>query len=407
MVSNFRGLEATLRILTFTTLWPNSRQPVHGLFVRERVLAMVKGGAVISVIAPVPWVPFGIGKIFYRYEKYDGVEETQTDGPFTVYHPRFITFPKMLKFLDGWMMAVSVSMFLIRKKINWDFDVIDAHWLYPDGTAALLLGRVYRTPVTVTVRGDDIRTFSRFLLRRLQLRYTLRNVLWVWAVCEDLKKWVCRIVPGLPSVEVSLNGVDTKKFHPINRSECRELLGLPLGHTILITVGRIEPAKGQMILMEALGILAAKEVEYQLVLVGPVDDEDYVKQMRESAAKTGLGGRIVWAGPQGHESLINWLCAADIFLLASENEGCPNSLLEAMACQVPAVVTPVGGVPELINEGDGCIFVKRTAEAFARGIEEMTGRNRKLHERRETIHNDIRSWDKVAEQILGRLDALV
>jgi glycosyltransferase involved in cell wall biosynthesis len=390
-----------MKILTFTTLWPNSRQPSHGLFVRERVLAMAERSE-ITVIAPVPWVPSWIGRISDRYRKYHGIERKETVGPVTVYHPRFLTFPKALKSLDGILMAVSVWVFFRRERLAWDFDLVDAHWLYPDGTAALLLARNRGTPTVVTVRGDDIRTFSRYFLRRLQLKYTLRNSAWVWTVCDDLRQWVERITPGVTRLGVSLNGVDTKKFHPRDRVECRRKLGLPEDRTILISVGRIEPAKGQHLMMESLRILSVGG-DYLLVFVGPVDDGNYANKMRDCASRDGLESRIVWAGVVGHDALGDWLCSAEIFVMASENEGCPNSLLEAMACGIPVVVTPVGGIPELVREGDGCIFAERTANSLARGIAEMEERIRHRGNKARFHEGSVRTWDKVADQILGSL----
>lgn len=364
----------------------------------------MSGSADITVVAPVPWVPPGIAKIFPRYSGFAGVENVESTGPLIVYHPRYVTFPKILKFLDGLLMMVAVMWFLARRGIRWNFDIIDAHWLYPDGAAAVLIGKIRDTPVTVTVRGDDIRTFSRYRLRRRMLEYTLRNAAWVWTVCDDLRKWVERIVPGLTNVEVSLNGVDTRKFHPADRSECRKRLRLPECATILLAVGRIEPAKGQMVLLEALRGLSQRGREYHLVFVGPVDDKEYANRMKEFAVSTGLEARVIWTGPQGHELLSDWLCSADVFLMASENEGCPNSLIEAMACQVPIVVHPVGGIPEIISEGVGCIFVQRTAEAFVRGIEEMVNRVHRSCGNSTAIHQDIRSWGTVSRQVLERLE---
>jgi glycosyltransferase involved in cell wall biosynthesis len=368
-------------------------------------MAMAKK-AIITVIAPVPWVPSWLSNIFPRYAKFSGIAEKETDDSLEVYHPRFLTFPKVFKSLDGLIMAASVCLFLHRKRIHWDFDLIDAHWLYPDGTAALLLGKTFKTPTTVTVRGDDIRTFSRYFFRRMQLRYTLKKSDWVWVVCEDLKKWISRIAPGISHVEITLNGVDTKKFHPLDRQECRRGLGLSENCTVLISVGRIEPAKGQALLLDALSILQAGGGNYLLALVGPVDDERYSTEMRERVRRDGLMDRVIWAGPIGHETLVEWLCSADLFLMASENEGCPNSLMEAMACQLPVVATAVGGIPEVIRAGAGCVFVERKGEGFARGIEEMTQRKEDREKMAGMLHGDLRSWDKVATQIMDRLAML-
>ena len=375
------------------------------MFVRQRVMAMAKR-CHITVVAPVPWVPEWICRIFPHYAKYHGIEVESKDGDVTVFHPRYLTFPKIFKSLDGLFMAVAALLFFRQQGKYWDYDIVDGHWLYPDGTAALILGKIHGTAATVTVRGDDIRTFSRYLLRRQWIRWTLQNASWLFSVSEDLKKWIGRVAGEDCRADVSHNGIDTGRFYPRKRDACRKQLRLPEMSTILIAVGRIEYPKGQSILIDALKVLVDLGGDFRLVLVGPVDDDAYGDQIRQDSSDPTLARRIYLTGPVRHEDIPIWLSSADIFVMASENEGCPNVLLEAMACQLPVVTTNVGGISELIGEEEGCIFTERTPEAFAEAIAEMAGRIESSRTGNGDIHRRIRTWAEVADEVIQRMESL-
>lgn len=392
-----------MRILTVTTLWPNSRQPVHGLFVRQRVMEMAKR-ADVTVIAPVPWAPAWLGRLFPRYAKYGGIVDESRDGHVVVHHPRYLTFPKIMKSLDPVFMAVAVLLRLRRLADAKAFDVVDGHWLYPDGTAALIVGRLLGVPTTVTVRGDDIRTFSRTFLRRIWIRWTVKNAAWLFAVAGDLKRWVVDVAGETGRIDVSHNGVDGERFLPMDKATCRQRLGLTEGGRVVVMVGRIESPKGQQIVVDAVTLLIEGGGDWRLLLVGPVDDAAYAEGVRRKAADSKSSGRIVLAGAVPHDELPVWFSAADIFAMASDNEGCPNVLLEAMACGLPVVTTCVGGVGELVSEGDACLFVARDSQAFAAAFTEMARRIDDGRIRRGAIHGKGRTWSIVADEVIRRME---
>ena len=142
------------RVLSFTTLFPNPRQPTHGIFVRERILAL--GASVeLQVVAPVPWFPRTrvLGERYYQYSTVPLWEELNGTR---VLHPRFVTIPRFGKSMDGILLAAGVLSSLRRVRNEFPFDIIDAHWAYPDGVAAAILARRLGVPFSLTVRGDDV-----------------------------------------------------------------------------------------------------------------------------------------------------------------------------------------------------------------------------------------------------------
>src|SRR5262249_16779314 len=142
------------RILTFTTLFPNREQPLHALFVRERIRALA-AQCDLTVMAPVPWVPV-LPRLPVRYQQFPRLPRSEGDGAVAVHHPRFVVCPRLFKSTDGALMAMSCARPLAALWRAEPFDLIDAHWAYPDGVAAALLAAYFHVPFTVTVRGDDM-----------------------------------------------------------------------------------------------------------------------------------------------------------------------------------------------------------------------------------------------------------
>ena len=126
-----------INILTFSTLFPNLAQPVHGIFVENRLRHLVASGNVTArVVAPVPWFPFQ-GERFGSYAAYAKVPAVEERHGLTIHHPRYPVIPKFGASLAPALMYMFMKPFiaeLIRQ--GNDFDLIDSHYFYPDGVAA-------------------------------------------------------------------------------------------------------------------------------------------------------------------------------------------------------------------------------------------------------------------------------
>src|SRR5436305_8071905 len=176
------------RILLFSTVFPNAAQPTHGLFVRERMRGLPAdelgelGELEVRVVAPTPWFPFVSG---LRPGLRPRVPRAETQDGAPVLHPRFLSFPGILKCLDGLLLFLSTLPTLARLRREFRFDVIDAHFVYPEGLAAALAGLVFRVPVVITLRGM-LPLLVPYRLRRPQLRFALRRAARIVAVSESL-----------------------------------------------------------------------------------------------------------------------------------------------------------------------------------------------------------------------------
>jgi len=353
-----------MRVLVLSSTFPSSRQPTRGVFVRERIRRLAKRCDVV-VVAPVPWFPFNR---WIRKERAAVAAVEHQDG-LVVHHPRFFSAPRYAKCLDGVFYCLSLLAFTRRLRRTFPFEVIDAHFAFPDGLAATLLGKVFGCPVVVTLRGTIVR-LSGYRLHRPQLRWVLRRADRVTAVSESLAGVAAGL--GLPRerIRVIPNGVDTRSFMPMDRIQARRLAGLAEGRKILLTVAGIYEGKGQHTVVEILPTLLKQYPDLLYVMVGNSrPGEQYRRRLVETAWRLGLKDHVLIAGPQPHAELARWFSAADATVLATQSEGWPNVLLESLACGTPAVATRVGGTSEIVRDGrDGLLVPYGDGQALARAI---------------------------------------
>ena len=160
-----------IRLVTFSTLYPNAAQPTHGVFVENRLRHLVASGAVVSrVVAPVPYFPFRSPR-FGTYSQYADIPQWEERHGLTVHHPRYLSIPKVGMNLAPYLLALS-SLPAVRAavKAQGGADLIDAHYLYPDGVAAVFIGRLLGIPVTMTARGTDVSLIPRYPVPRHLIR---------------------------------------------------------------------------------------------------------------------------------------------------------------------------------------------------------------------------------------------
>lgn len=361
-----------MRVLVLSSVFPNPKQPALGVFVRERMKRVARECELV-VVAPVPWFPF---TSFLR-RQWTGIPPVEEQDGLRVLHPRFLSVPGVLKWLDGILYAVSLVPFLFRLRRRFAFDLIDAHFAYPDGMAAVLLGRVFRRPVVITLRGSIVR-LSGYPLHRPQLGYALRKAARIISVSQSLKDVAVGLGTVTPEkIRVVPNGVDVGRFRPGDRAEARRRLGLPPGRTVLLSVGGLNEGKGQHRVVRLLPRLLEQHPDLLYVIVGSERPIDTTRPLlNRLIVEHGLRDHVLIAGECPHDAVPTWLAAADVFCLATRSEGWANVLLEAVACARPVVATRVGGNAEVIpDERLGLLVPADSDAALERGIREALGRS--------------------------------
>jgi teichuronic acid biosynthesis glycosyltransferase TuaC len=358
-----------VKVVVFSTLYPNAERPLLGVFVETRLRELLSRSTVQArVVAPIPW----FWSTHARHGKFAAMARApgrETRNGIDVLHPRFFVIPRIGMNLAPFLLALGAWPALRRlRREGFDFDLIDAHYYYPDGVAAAMLARWFGKPLAVTARGTDVNLIPEFRWPRALIRWAARRAAASIGVSEALVDRMRRI--GMPPdrLRVMRNGVDLDRFQPVQREAARERLGLPAGR-ILLCVGNLQEHKGQRLLLEAFGRLAAKSGDLQLIFVGEGEDQGW---LMDRASSMGLAGRVRCAGTVPNAELSPWYSAADALVLASSREGWPNALLESMACGTPVVGTAVGGIPEILRAPDvGRLVAQRDAASLADAISDL------------------------------------
>jgi glycosyltransferase involved in cell wall biosynthesis len=388
-----------MRILTYTSLFPNPQQPMLGIFIYQRVVSFShQPGKSVTVLAPVPYSPSWFP--LERSRKFSQIPKQELTGSLGVFHPRYLLFPKVSMPLHGLMMFLgSVGL---AKRLHQDaaFDCIDAHYVYPDGLAAILLGKTLGIPVFLSVRGTDINVFPSFRTIRPMVRWSLNKAAGIITVSLALRDAVKRLGISEERVRVISNGVDTDRFHPRNQMEARHTLKVPPQARIVISVGGLAVHKGFLPLVRAAARLAAKIPDFRLYIIGEGPLRPEIEQLVRAL---GLESIVKIVGGCENELLRFWYSAADVSCLVSAREGLPNVVLESLACGTPVVATGVGGIPELLSSPEYGIIVQQTPESIAEGL----GRALEANWNREKIASagQSRTWETVAREVADYFDS--
>jgi glycosyltransferase involved in cell wall biosynthesis len=349
--------------VVFTTLYPHASQPQHGVFVENRLRQLVGRGNITSrVVAPIPYFPFR-STIFGPHSAFARAPKVETRHGLDIVHPRFLSIPKVGMVLAPMLLFVGVIGAFRKARRARDFDLIDAHYFYPDGVAAILLGGLFRKPVAITARGTDVNLIPKYRLPRLMIRAAARRASAIIAVSQALKDAIVAL--GIPDAAVTVlrNGVDLRTFHPGRRLETREELGL--NGPVLLSVGHLIERKGHEFAIGALSGLP----DCTLLIAGEGPER---RSLESLAKRLGVSERVRFLGPVPHADLQRIYAASDVLILASSREGWPNVLLEAMACGTPVVATNAWGNPEVVAAPEAGLLMKsRSAEGVAEAVQAL------------------------------------
>lgn len=346
-----------IRLLVFTSLYPNVVQPRHGIFVEERLRHLIDSGRVsATVVAPVPWFPFRHPR-FGRYAQLARVPPREERHGITILHPRYPVIPKIGMNVAPALMRLSLLPFMERLfRENPSYDLIDAHYLYPDGVVAVNLGRRFNKPVVVTARGNDVTLLPNSRFPRSQVLAAVSGAAVAATVSAALRGRLIELGSNPDQVVVLRNGVDLERFRPADGHALRTSLGLR--GPVWLTVGYMIERKGMRFVIEALTDVP----DVTLLVAGSGPEEHH---LRDLAHRLRVAERVRFLGEIAHDDLCLYYNAADVMVLASSREGMPNVVLESLACGTAVIAAPFPGANELVSAPDaGEIAERRTADAI-------------------------------------------
>lgn len=347
------------KILVISYLFPNSEYPEFGIFVLNRIRAISKIHSV-TVINPIPWFPFSSNS--ERYRNFDRIPKKEIFEGIIIYHPRFFIIPRFLKIWDAFSYLLSVCPIVNKVNKTQGFDLIDLHWTYPDILSGIVISNWLDKKMSVTIRGrsalnifPDTKKEGCFKkeksLRALLLDNLLPQADMVVSVSRQLEKLTVQAVGSVEKSCVIPNGVSVDTFFYLGKEKARAHLDLLRGDKIILSVGNLIYGKGFDRVFRILKNIksAISNVKYYVVGTSGAAG-DYKKKLNKMVERLNLKDAVKFVGKVDHKNLVLWYNAADVFCLPSRGEGCPNVVLEALACGCPCVATDVGDVVDLICE---------------------------------------------------------
>jgi len=376
-----------MHILSFSYCFPRHQDPTWGVFVLQRLAALARL-VDLEVASPVPVFPL-LSRLRGRLPA-----PTEDHAGLPVHYPRFLYVPGILKSMDARLYARGLRGWLREYLRKRPVDLLDAHFIWPDGVGVYRLARASGIPYSITLRGKIYPCLESRSMTR-QCAEALRHAAAVISVNSLMADIAVELGAPREKVHVIPNGVDTEVFSPKDKAWARGELGLPLEGRLLVTVSHLKPSKGHGEVVQALAGLPR---DIRLVIVGGEARRGYRRELMALASRLGVADRVLLTGKQPYERIPLYFSAADLSVLASYREGCPNVVLESLSCGTPVVATRVGAVPDLITLGQGGAIVPvRDVDILRGAILDTVSKSWSPEAVRQSP--SVQSWDAVAKRV--------
>lgn len=384
-----------LRVLTLATLFPDAARPNFGVFVERQTLGLAAlDGVEVRVVAPIGLPPFPLS-LHPSYRSLARLPLHERWKGLAVDRPRFLNLPATRGRFHVGALVRCLTPHLDALRDTFRFDVIDAEFFFPDGPAAVALGRRYGVPVSVKARGADIHHWGHAPATAKQVRAAGRDANGLLAVSQSMADDIAAAGIDRP-VRVHRTGIDRSRFGTIDRTEAKARLGVT--GPLVVSLGALIPRKGHRIVLEAVAALPG----VALWIIGGGADQ---AALTARVAELGIGDRVRLCGPMPHDALPDLLAAADVMALASSSEGLANAWVEALASGTPIVIPDAGAAHEVVTTPAAGRIVARDPASFAKGIASVLSQPVDPAATRATV--DAYSWERNARELRDHLTALV
>lgn len=350
-----------MKVLVISHMYPNARKPLDGIFVKERLKNLCRH-CEIKVVCPYPWFP-ALG-----FLKKLSMPKKEIQDNIEVYYPKYFPLPgKYFNLVKGFWSFLFIRNVVVNIQKRFNFDIIHAHRVYPDGFAAILLGKIFKKPIVITIHGSDINILIKSFIIKRMIRFSLTRAKCIITVSNALKEKIIGLGIAGNKIEILSNAIDSDKFKPINKIEARKKIDLPLTKKIILFVGNFVYAKNPLLLIDlAYEIKKQGRSDLFFIMVG---DGELKQKIIDKIKYLSVKEIVKLIEQKQHDEIPLWMNAADVFVLPSRFEGLPTVLVEAMACGLPIVATKVGGIPEIIKDNErGILIEPNDATAIVKGV---------------------------------------
>ena len=375
-----------LRIAVISRYFPSSGEPWQGRSAYQTIRAL-NSQADVHVFYPNSAYPTFLRP---RTRLFRALDPNYSPAGVSVSYHDYPALPLLSRPFNGAMAARA----LLPHVRAFRPDLIFSIFLYPDSYAALQIAKKLRVPLVAMGIGSDIHSIGD-RLSAMYTRKVLEQADFLVTVSEDLRQKALAMGAKPERSRSVVNGCDLSIFHVRDRAEARRQLNLDPDAEIVLYIGRMDLRKGLRELVEASAKLHATRPNLQVYMVGEGPDRPQITQAIDSA---GAAAYIHALPPCQPDDVAVWMAASDLVTLPSYMEGCPNVVLEALACGRPVVATRVGGIPEIMSDACGRLIPPRDAKALEQALNAALSTE---WDAASISAHWSRSWNSVAQELLS------
>jgi teichuronic acid biosynthesis glycosyltransferase TuaC len=381
-----------MKIAVVTRYFPSSAEPWQGRSAYQTLRVLAREADVRVFFPNAAYLSW----LKPRSRSYDKLDPSFTPPDMKVSYYDYPALPLLSRPMNGWMAA----RVLLPHVLSFAPDLIFSCFLYPDAYAALRIGKALKVPVVAMSIGSDINRIGD-PISAMHTRAVLRGADFVVTVSGDLRAKAMAMGASPQKARAIINGCDLSVFHVQDCLEARQKLHIdPLAEAV-VYIGRMDVKKGLRELVEAAASLHAERPNLHVYMVGEGPDRTLIESDIQARNAASYVHALQACAP---DDVAIWMAAVDLVTLPSYMEGCPNVVLEALACGRPVVATNVGGIPEILSDESGQLVPPRDPVALAQALASVLD---KRWDAAAISARGSRSWNAVAAELLEIFESLV
>lgn len=384
-----------INVVFLSNLFPNNIETVRGLFNLQLVKSLSKL-CNIKVICPLPFFPKH--RCFSKFKKWYSFSQVPNEYRFdgvNVISPKYFILPKFSDIFHAFFLFIPIFYSLKCLNSKMRIDIVNAHYLYPDGVAAYWACKILNIPIVISALGSDVNYYLYKPLISEQIRYSLNGCSKITSVSKDLGKKISILLEN-KEIKIIQNGVNLSLFKIRKQKDIRKCLAVDNDKKIILYVGRLSYEKGLTSLIEAISLFNESEKENIIVII--VGDGPMKSELQKEILRRNLNC-FSFLGFQNLDIVSLWMSASDLLCLPSLNEGCPNVIIEALSSGKPVVASKIGGIPELVKDGiNGFLFNSNNSIQLCEALKCCIKTNWDAEQLRDSING--RTWDNVAREFI-------
>ena len=386
-----------MQILVISHMFPNKKDAITGIFVKEPVKELLNKGHEVIVIAPIPYAP-NIGK----WKKYNNIPLKDTLDGIKVYYPRYFFIPKgHLLHLSGLLMFLGIKKLVYKLNAEKSFDLIHSHTILPASSCALFLKKKLKKPVVSTIHGADL--YQSILKNKKCEKTILKTInkcdktILVSSKLNDILKKYSNV--NFQNIEIIHNGIGLEKF---NVTVDQSLKNKYKNKRLITSVGFLIKRKCQEDVIKALPEIIKKHENAFLLIIGKGPMLEYLKELTN---KLSLNNHVEFLGQIDNSLMLQYLQLSQVFALPSYDEAFGIVYIEAMVYGIPIIACEGQGISDVITHNvNGYLVKEKNSEEIAMVVNDLLSNENKrslVGSMAKKLILENYSWDKKVDEYIN------